>query len=674
MATPGRLAHTLTRPRLSWALVVVPLLLGLALIGMVQPAEHDQQVVDELPAGLESTQAHELAAELPESDTSVAIVLWSSSDGELPDRALADLRKDHPDLQVAQDGTAAMAVVPIEVNDAYERIEAIDDLRDEVKQAAPDGVEATVTGPAAIQADFGQVFKGADVRLLVVTAVVVAFLLVITYRSPVLWIVPLVVVAVADRTAAILATHLLDALDMAWNQSTVGILSVLVFGAGTNYALLLISRYRDELRRTESRHDAMAAAYGPTAHAVFASASTVVIGLLCLLLSLVPNTRGLGLACALGVLVAAGFVMLVLPAAMLLFGRQLFWPLVPRVGSQLLADSERSLWSRIGAAVSRHPLRFAVGALLVLGVLAAGLPQVETGLRPAQQFLDTPESVSAAERLAESFPAGLVDPVTVVTSAPPEPVLAQVKDVEGIESARIALEGNGVARIEASTVDAPGSDAAEETVHRLRAELTEFPETYVGGGTAERIDEHAGAARDQRVIMPLILGLVVVALVLLLRSLVAPLILVSTVLATFAASMGGSWWVFTQVLGFEALATAVPLLAFLFLVALGVDYNIFLVTRALEESRTVDTRRAILRALTSTGGVITSAGILLAAVFAVLGVLPLVLLAQFGVVVCLGVLLDTLLVRTVLVPALVVLLGDRFWWPRRASVIAQQGS
>jgi putative drug exporter of the RND superfamily len=296
-----------------------------------------------------------------------------------------------------------------------------------------------------------------------------------------------------------------------------------------------------------------------------------------------------------------------------------------------------------------------------------GLLKLETGLSGADQFLDKPEAIVAAERLGESFPAGSSDPIQILTRQDPQQVIAAVRGLDGVVAAEVAAAGDGVAQVDVVVTAAPGSDAAADSIRAVRASLSDLSDTFVGGTEAQALDAADTAARDRLVILPLIVVLVLGALVLLLRSVVAPVLLVLTVVATYLASLGLSWWVFTELLGFPALDVGVPLLAFLFLVALGVDYNIFLVTRAREEARVHGAVAGMLRALTATGGVITSAGILLAAVFAVLGVLPLVVLAQLGLVICIGVLLDTLLVRTVVVPALGVALGERFWWPRRVT-------
>ena len=700
--TPA-LARFIAGRRTAWLVALVPLLVALAVLALVPEGERDGSATDTLPAGADSTLAVELADQLPEDEGQVAIVLWTADEGSLDQAVQGDLTQQAVGLlskaggaqgaapagasgggsggpgepegapggppspvTVSEDGTAAFVVLPVTSSSATDNIDKVEELRDQLRADAPDGVTVEVTGPAGIQADLGKVFDGADFRLLLATAGVVALLLIITYRSPVLWLVPLIVVGIADRLAAIVATNVLEVTGVAWDESTVGILSVLVFGAGTDYALLLISRYRDELKTTESRYEAMAHALARTTEAVLSSATTVVLGLLTLLLSAIPTTRGLGLACAVGVVIAATFALVVLPAALVLFGRWVFWPKVPHVGDTVLVESD-SFWHRVGAAVARRPRTFVAGTVAALAVLATGTLSITTGLDPADQFLQRPEAISAAERLGESFPAGTSDPVQVVTRDTPDQVLSAVEQVDGIDSARITTTGDGIARIDAVPDAAPGSDAAQAIVLDVRDAVAGFDDTHVGGGDAEALDAADYAASDRLLILPLILLLVLGALLVLLRSVVAPLLLVATVVATYAASMGASWVLFRTVFGFDAMDTGVPLLAFLFLVALGVDYNIFLVTRAREEAREHGTRTGMLRALTATGGVITSAGILLAAVFAVLGVLPLVVLAQLGAIIFVGVLLDTLVVRTVLVPALALSLGEKFWWPRKVT-------
>ena len=718
----SRLVELITGRRSAWVVALVGLLLAAGIVGGVGQAERDPSPLDSLPAGFESTEGQALLDELPDEGTQTAIVLFTVEDDGIVERLpeLAQVLEDvapegaeAPEVEgaggppagveagddaaatggppagveaaegaggpppgvadaafpviPAEDGTAAFSVLVVDAPTSPDARDVVRELREGLREAGPDDVTVQVTGPAAISADLASVFDGANITLLAATASVVAVLLILTYRSPVLWIVPLAVVGVGDQLAATVATHVLKTFGIPWDDSTFGILSVLVFGAATNYALLLISRYRDELRQRESRHEAMAVALRRAAEAIIASASTVAVAVLCLLLSVFPSTRGLGLACAVGILVAMLMGLVVLPAVLVLFGRWIFWPKVPREGEQGLADS-RSIWRRIGDAVARRPVAWIVGVSAVLAAMSFGLTQFQTGLAPEDQFLQTPEAITAAQRLGESFPAGASDPLVVVTRTDDQAVLddlaATIGEIDGVDQATPVAPEAGIGQVQVVLDAEPGSDASREAVLAVR-EAVSSDSVFVTGGDASTIDSDEGEVGDRWLIMPLILGLILVVLVGLLRSVLAPVILVVTTVATSCAALGVSWWLFTGVLGFEAIDPSMPLLAFLFLVALGVDYNIFLITRTLEEAGEHGTRDGVLRALGATGGVITSAGILLAAVFAVLGVLPLVVLAQIGVVICIGVLLDTLVVRTVLTPAIVRVLGERFWWPRR---------
>ena len=354
------LTSVTVRRRRSWWLAPLFLLAAVGVIGGVGQAERTPSPLDNLPRGMDSTTAVELSEQLPQDSGTSAVVLYTADQGTLSDQAIGQLRARYPasdqgpGLVVSDDGTAAIAVVSGTETGATAIADKVAEIRQEAAEGLPAGVSSAVTGPAAIQADLAAVFEGADLTLLLATATVVAVLLLITYRSPFLWLVPLTVVGVADQLAATLATHALSLGGLAWDESTVGILSVLVFGAGTDYALLLISRYRDELRTTEDRYAAMRHALRRTAESIIASATTVVLGLLTLLLSLVPATRGLGLACAVGILVAASFALVVLPTVLVLFGRWVFWPVVPRVGQPTLVDSDRSLWRRIGTVLANQ--------------------------------------------------------------------------------------------------------------------------------------------------------------------------------------------------------------------------------------------------------------------------------------------------------------------------------
>ncbi|WP_165164075.1 MMPL family transporter [Corynebacterium qintianiae] len=612
------------------------------------PIEAPNSPTAMLPDGFDSTEVAAQRASSGEENSSAAIVLFT---GLGPDAlpSLADKAdKLGGPLIPNEAGDAAIVPVEVESESLTGNVEAVEQLRADAADGLPDGVQSQVTGPAAIDADLSGVFSGANVTLLAVTAAIVAVLLVATYRSPILWIIPLVVIGVADRLVSATYTRVLDALGMQWNESTGGILSVLVFGAGTNYALLLISRYRTELTRTSDRFAAMARAWRPTVATIVASAATVVIGVLCLLLSHTPTTRALGAAAAYGVAVALFFGAFVLPGILVLFGRWIFWPKTPREGD----TTEHRVFDAVGAFVAARPAAVLTSSLAVLGVMCIGALQITTGLTQSDQFIDTPESIAAADTLSEAFPDMSATPAIVATGDAEAATAA-------LESAGLSVMGSDDGRLRVSG----------GTTEEIRGALG-GTDAKVGGLDAELYDTEQAAAEDRALIFPVVLALILLSLIVLLRSLVAPLVMTASVLLTNVAALGIGWWVSHHVFGFERFDSTTPLYAFVFLVALGIDYTIFLVTRAREDSDELGTRRGILSALSTTGGVITSAGILLAAVFAALGVLPLVVLAQIGIVICLGVLLDTLIVRSLVVPAVVQLLGEKFWWPaaRRAEL------
>ncbi|MFF4819182.1 MMPL family transporter [Kitasatospora sp. NPDC001309] len=634
-----------------------------------------------LPASSQSAQVAEILKTFPSGAAAPAIVVYSNTDhSPLTDTQRAAIGGRATPLGALGlapttaaprfvDATVATVAVVLPTGaDDQENTAAVDRIRAVAAQDLPAPLRAEVTGGPAVRADIGKVFAGADTNLLIATASVVAVLLIVTYRSPVLWLVPLLVVGAGDRTAAILVGVLAPHAGVQVDASAAGILSVLVFGAGTDYALLLVSRYRDELHLTEDRFTAMARAWRGTAPAVLASGTTVVLSLLTLLAAELTGNRGLGFAGAVGILTAMLFGLVVLPAALVLPGRRLFWPLVPKVGTPVTAD-RRGLWSRIGRCVAKRPARVALAGTAVLLLLASGALGIDTGLAQADSFRKTPESVLGQRTLAAVQPAGATDPLTLLsTTTAADRVTAAARQVPGIASVTPTSRTDRWARADVILDDAPGTAASDRTIERLRHDIATVSgaDALLGGTTAQAYDTARANAHDTRIVVPLVLTIVLIVLIALLRALIAPLLLVATVIASYFAALGASWTIFRTVYDFPALDTNVPLLSFLFLVALGVDYNIFLIARTREDTVAGhDTRRAVLRALASTGGVITSAGILLAAVFAVLGVLPLITLTQIGVIVGIGVLLDTLLVRTVLVPALVLLTGRHFWWPGR---------
>jgi len=633
-----------------------------------------------LPTDAESAQAARLQESLGTAEFTPAIVVFDRGGARLTvedQRAVATKVEElsslaAPGQQVfpvfAEDGAAAFIGVPLATDTPEQELEKpITAIRELSEKDLPDGLEASTTGGPAFIVDLSKVFDGADVRLLVTTAGVVALLLLITYRSPWLWLVPLSVVGVADQVAAAMVAVSTKVFPFSTDGASVGITSILVFGAGTNYALLLIARYREELRQVENRYEAMRIALSQAAPAILASSGTVVLALLCLGFADNPTSRNIGFGGAIGIVVAVVYALVVLPAAMTLFGRRLFWPFVPHVGQP--EPTETGFWSKVASSVTRRPVLVSVVGLLALVVLALPLTGVKAGLSQTEQFRATPESVTGQEVLAEHFPAGSSQPTSVLTStADADAVRRVVADVDGVQNVDAGGSKDETAVLSVVLTAEPASDAAFRAVEAIRVAAQDVdPAVLVGGPDAESLDARDAASRDQKLIIPMILLVVLLVLLALLRSIVAAVLLVATVVATFAASLGASWWAFTHWFGFPALDLSVPLLSFLFLVALGVDYNIFLTTRAKEEAEEHDTTRAISIALAVTGGVITSAGILLAAVFAVLGVLPLITLTQIGVIVGFGVLLDTLLVRSVIVPALVALLGRRFWWPGHLS-------
>jgi putative drug exporter of the RND superfamily len=656
------------------------------LVFSTSPSQPAAQPADGLPAGKQSTRVTELADRFPSGRTDAAVVVYERRGGPLTaddkvaiaaaGKALMPLALGGrvPPPTVSQDGQAALQIVPVsgDLDEAAET-KAVDDMRATVgagpANVLPPGLTAQITGGPAFSRDISAAFDGADVTLLLATAGVVALLLLITYRSPVLWIVPLVVIGAGDQVVAKLLPWVARLVGERTDAAVSGIVSVLVFGAGTDYALLLISRYREELRRTPDRREAMTRALRGAAPAVIGSAATVILALLTLLAAVLTSNRTLGVSAALGVGVALLFGLVVLPAVLAGLPRGVFWPFVPKVGSA--EPSDTGWWARIATGVGKRPAVVLAVAVLILGGLASGLFTTRIGLSQTEQFRTEVESVTAQDALARHFPAGSAQPVTVVSSSGAAgAVTAGIKGVGGVaEAGAPELSDDGkLSQVAVELTAGAGTAQADRTVRDLRAALAGVPgaDAQVGGAPAADLDQRDANLRDDKVITPLVLTVVLLVLILLLRSLLAPVLLLLTVIISFAASVGAATLVLTHLLDIPALDAGVPLLSFLFLVALGVDYNIFLVTRARAETMAGgDTRRAMVRALGATGGVITSAGILLAAVFTVLGVLPVIVLTQIGVIVGIGVLIDTLLVRTVVVPALALLLGARFWWPAR---------
>ena len=683
----------ITGRKTAWVTLLLGLIFAGLAFGPLKAATTETNPGVGLPASTESVIVDEKLTELPGADSTAAVVVYAS------DSALTDAQAEWlqgkfdpmtqlpagganekflefsnaklndaafvPPAAISKDKTTAVITVPMEKTDSTEEITTrVEKIREIAKEGAPSGLKVYVTGPEGFQADLAGVFAGADFTLLLSTVVVVAVLLLITYRSPTLWLVPLLVVGTADGMSGQLSRRVANLFGIYPDASVTGILSVLVFGAGTNYALLLIARYREELLSSEDRHDAMAKALRGAGPAIIASGSTVTLALLTLTFADLAGNRSLGIVCATGVVIAMISALVVLPAALVVFGRGLFWPFVPKFGGVNKSDS--GLWAKLGRAVSKKPVAVSVLGVLILGALASGVGGIQVGLASTDRFLKTPEAVVGQQVLAEAFPAGSTSPTIVIANNDKvNDVKHAAEAVDGVASVTVGSATDEFTKLEVVLDGESQSDEAYASIKALRTAVhdVEGADAKVGGLDAQALDVKDAYAHDQLIVIPMILILVFIVLVLLLRALVAPVLLLVTVVASFFASMGAGWWIFTNVLGFPALDLSVFLYSFLFLVALGVDYNIFLVTRAKEEAEKLGTRAGMIKALSSTGGVITSAGILLAAVFAVLGVLPLVALAQIGVIVCIGVLLDTLLVRTVIVPALAFMTGKNFWLP-----------
>ncbi|QKW08986.1 MMPL family transporter [Streptomyces sp. NA04227] len=636
-----------------------------------------------LPRGAESAQVNTELEKFRRDELMPAVVVYTSeapSDGERADfatlRAKADA--DRAAFQrhaaegervtgpvAARDGAALMTVVPLNAEDGV--TDAVGKLRDIADAHAPPGAAVEVGGPAGSLTDQVAVFDTLDATLMMATVLVVAVLLLLTYRSPVLWLFPLLAVGLAAVLTQATTYLLAEYAGLPVDPQSAGVLMVLVFGVGTDYALLLIARYREELHRQADRHAAMRTALLRSGPAVLASAGTVAVGLACLAFADINSSRSLGLVGAVGVICGFLAMVTVLPALLVLAGRWVFWPFVPRLGTP--ARKERTVWSRIGVAVARRPRRSWLASVGVTGVLAVSALGIDMGLNQAEMFQDEPESVTAQERLSAHYPSGASDPAKVITPAGSaervEAAAARTAGVARVEEER--RTGNGqLVQYAVVLKDKPDSGAAKDTVDALRASVHRAAaEALVGGTTAQTLDTQRAADRDLRTVIPVVLLVVLLVLIGLLRALVAPVLLLATVVLSYFAALGASNLLFEHALGFAGVDWSIPLMGFVFLVALGIDYNIFLMHRVKEEAGRLGHGRGVLEGLTSTGGVITSAGIVLAATFAVFAGLPLVTMAQMGVLVGIGVLLDTFLVRTVLVPALALDLGRLFWWPGR---------
>ncbi|WP_299167313.1 efflux RND transporter permease subunit [uncultured Arthrobacter sp.] len=655
-----------------------------------------------LPANAESTEAGELQEAFTES-TAVPAVIVVESETEIPTQELAQYEDlatqltEVPGLEAAAEGQPTVTgPIPSEdglavqyiasVSDDAELGEVVIELREVLEAELPAGTEGYVTGPAGFTADLVSAFGGIDGILLAVALAAVFVILLAVYRALILPFLVLFtsVFALATSILLVYAFALWGWIELSGQSQ--GILSILVIGAATDYALLLVARYREALTEFSSKWDAMKVAYRASVEPIIASGATVILALLCLLFSDLNSNRSLGPIAAIGIVFSLLAALTLLPAFLLLFGRSAFWPLRPKAGTHAAGvhgrnvnglEGLRGIWKRVGRLISRASRPVWIVSLLVLVAGSLGLLQLQASGVPQSSLILAPSNaVDGQDALARHFNAGAGSPVTFIApEGQGDGVLEVLEGQEGVAEASavtdeagtvVVRDGNVLVR---ATLDYQADSAeAEELVKQLRTDLDAVsPEVLVGGVTAVALDTNVTAQADLTKIIPIVLVVILVILMLLLRSVLAPLLLIGSVVLSYATALGVSALVFNNLLGFDGADASVPLFGFVFLVALGVDYNIFLMTRVREESLRIGTRPGILRGLGVTGGVITSAGVVLAATFAALGVIPILFLAQIAFIVAFGVLLDTVIVRSLLVPALAYDIGPKIWWPSKLA-------
>lgn len=682
-----------------------------------------------LPSSAEATQVQERLADFTGGDTIPAAVVVTG-DGALTEAQLSDIDELATSIGAvagvgeispalpSDDGEAVQLFVPIDSSgDVGETVAAV---REVIADDLPAGLDAWVTGPAGFTADLVAGFLGIDGLLLGVALGAVFIILVIVYRSPLLPILVLLTSTFALCVALLTVWWLAKAGVFVLNGQVQGILFILVIGAATDYALLYVARFREAIARGEARWKATTSAWRGAFEPILASGGTVIAGLLCLLLSDLATNRALGPIASIGIVFAVLSALTFLPALLALTGRAAFWPFIPKPGTRtdpgdaaeaLVTDPHapvRGFWSRQARLIARHARPVWIVTTVVLIAAAAGVLQLKAdGVPQSDLVLGASEARDGQDVLAQHFAAGSGSPAYVIV---PEDRVADavqvLTDAEGIDSIAavsqdaasgqigVALDGGDVVYTVAGPPQASGAPApaptvaggdvllvatladeadslaAEDAVRSLRTALADelgAGTTFVGGPTAIDLDTNDTSIRDRTVIIPVILVVILVILMLLLRAVVAPLLLIASVILSFGSALGVSALIFNHVFDFPGADPAVPLYGFVFLVALGVDYNIFLMSRVREESLRHGTRPGILRGLVATGGVITSAGLVLAATFAALGVIPILFLAQLAFIVAFGVLLDTFVVRSLLVPAAAYDLGRVIWWPSKLS-------
>ncbi|GAB3043270.1 efflux RND transporter permease subunit [Sediminivirga luteola] len=698
-----------------WARVTIPALLVLAWLlagmaggpyfGRVEEVSSNDRTAY-LPDSAEATEVQRRLAAFTDTEAVPAVVVFTAGE-PLDEAAMETLNarvQDAAALDVvagevspaipSEDERAAQAFVPL--SEEADLSEATTALRSALTKDLPEGVEVYVTGPAGFSSDLSAAFAGIDGLLLAVALAAVFVILVIVYRSPLLPVLVLLTSMLALCAALLAVWWLAYSGAVLLNGQIQGILFILVIGAATDYALLYVARFREEMRTTGDRWTATKRAWRGAVEPILASGGTVIAGLLCLLLSQLRSNSALGPVASIGIVSAMLAALTLLPALLMLTGRAAFWPRIPRPDAP--ARTRRGLWDRIAGLVSARPRTLWIGTAAVLAAGCLAVPQLQaSGVPQSALVLGSSEARAGQEALAEHFPAGAGTPVYVVV---PQDALQDGADVllanDGIAQAAVTADSpsgsapvtdegvtaqgppgtptaepviaGGEVLLQGTLTDAPDSAGAEQTVRELRkAYASAVPEALVGGETATDLDTNEASIHDRTLIVPLVLVVILLILMLLLRAVIAPVLLVGTTVLSFGTAMGVSALVFNGVFDFPGADPSVPLYGFVFLVALGIDYNIFLMTRVREETIAHGTHQGVLRGLRLTGGIITSAGLVLAATFTALAVIPILFLVQLAFIVAFGVLLDALVVRSLLVPALAYDLGRVIWWPSQLS-------
>jgi RND superfamily putative drug exporter len=685
MGRPTRIAEIPAGRWTKWVVVgfwLVVLVVAFPLSGKLTGAEKNDAKAW-LPANAESTKVLDVQSQIQSPNIFPGVIVYERASGlTAADRAkaAADAKRFAgvhgvvPGRVVgpiqSADGKAIQTIIQVNLgNEGWDNATKTADPIRTIIHSNANGLTAHITGPLGNAADNSKVFQGIDGTLLFSALAVVIVILLITYRSPLLWLLPVissgVALIIAQAVVYLLAAHA----GLTVNAQSAGILLVLVFGVSTDYALLIVARYREELRRHERRQPAMVEALRRAGPAILASAATVILALLTLFVAELQSTKDLGPVLAIGVAVGLLVMITLLPALLVICPRGVFWPYRPGYGSA--EPTARGVWARVGWSIAQRPRTIWITTAVVLGVLALGTTGLKAhGLTNAESFRGHPDSVIGEDVLARHFPAGVGQPVIVIgNQGAVAPLRTALASTRGIANVTPPAARAGHAYLEGTLTSPPDSEAAYATIDRVRSAVHAVPgaDAQVGGTSAINLDVMRASAHDRDLIIPLILVVVLIILGLLLRAIVAPLILTATVVLSFAAALGVSAFFFNHVFGFGGADTTFPLFVFVFLVALGIDYNIFLMTRVREEAKRRDARRGALVGLAATGGVITSAGLVLAGTFAALATIPATFLTELGFAVAFGIVLDTIIVRAVLVTALNLDIGRWMWWPSKLA-------